>query len=333
MARSDLLVKLVKAGVDGDHLLFRRTVEAMIAEEEAQQHHVLARRLADQLKPDEHPLPKEPKSSSNHLQNLMYEMTPRKDLDDLVLPTEVISACREIVEEHHRSDLLRSYALEPRHRVLLAGPPGNGKTSLAESLANALMVPMFVVRYEGVVASYLGETAQRLRPLHLPSPERQKQRLDPKFDRLQQSMENRRIALQIAPSGVEPEMVLVLETAGKNVDDFLKAVRHIDGRDWLGDWDEDDLLPDEDFYYEGDRTKALQGRLYLVMSDHRALNELLSLWNRWPNQSPGYGLTKWRDLFQWWKFRLMKALMKNLSKCSGLKTLRQYPMKNLLLHC
>ncbi len=63
--------------------------------------------------------------------------------------------------------------------------------------------------------------------LHLPSPERQKQRLDPKFDRLQQSMENRRIALQIAPSGVEPEMVLVLETAGKNVDDFLKAVRHI----------------------------------------------------------------------------------------------------------
>lgn len=72
------------------------------------------------------------------------------------------SALGEVVEEQHRADLLRSHALEPRHRILLVGPPGNGKTSLAEALAGELSLPLLVVRYDGVIGSYLGETAVRL---------------------------------------------------------------------------------------------------------------------------------------------------------------------------
>ena len=89
-------------------------------------------------------------------------MYPERRMGDLVLPASVANAARELVEEFRRADLLRAHNLEPRHRVLLTGPPGNGKTSFAEAFATELAVPLFAVRYESVIASYLGETAVRL---------------------------------------------------------------------------------------------------------------------------------------------------------------------------
>jgi SpoVK/Ycf46/Vps4 family AAA+-type ATPase len=166
MARSDLLLSLVKAGVASDQTLFRKTVEALIAEERARNHSVLAGRLAEQLSRNgSPPRPGGAPAANGTVQDLFYEVTPQRSIGDLILPEPVQQACAELVEEHHRTDLLRSHNLSPRNRVLLAGPPGNGKTSLAESLAHALMVPFIVVRYEGLIASYLGETASRLKRL------------------------------------------------------------------------------------------------------------------------------------------------------------------------
>ena len=47
-----------------------------------------------------------------------------------------------------------------------------------------------------------------------PDPAVQAQRLVPQFQRLQEAMENRRLALQDNPLGLLPEQVLVLETIG-----------------------------------------------------------------------------------------------------------------------
>lgn len=164
MSRADLLVDLVKAGTRGDRGTFVRLVESMAAEERAKNHSLLADRLIQGLnlngngrKPIGLVIPDEKAAE------LLHEIVPRRSLESLVLPAVVRMAFDELVEEHHRADLLRTYNLEPRHRVLLAGPPGNGKTTLAEALADALMVPLFVVRYESVIGSFLGETSQRLR--------------------------------------------------------------------------------------------------------------------------------------------------------------------------
>ncbi|MDP3911996.1 MAG: ATP-binding protein, partial [Gemmatimonadales bacterium] len=164
MARADLLLDIVRAGARGDQTLFRKALEALVAEERAKQHHVLADRLASHLQQNgssAHAQPS-PVRRNGQASDLFFEVEPRRRLDDLILPDVVAEACRELVEEHNRADLLRAHNLEPRHRVLVAGPPGNGKTSLAEALASELAVSLLVVRYESVIASYLGETAVRL---------------------------------------------------------------------------------------------------------------------------------------------------------------------------
>lgn len=167
MARADLLIDIVRAGADGNLELFRKALEALIAEERAKQHHILADRLAEHLRLSGHPGRQARPAAAipNGEAKLYHEVRPGRRLSDLLLPQLVHKACEELVEEHNRADLLRAHNLEPRNRVLLVGPPGNGKTSLAEALAQELGSPMFVVRYESIIGSYLGETAVRLSKL------------------------------------------------------------------------------------------------------------------------------------------------------------------------
>jgi AAA+ superfamily predicted ATPase len=172
MARSDLIVKIVESSLGGNRERLRRAVEAIIAEERSQQHNVFADRLEALLKQTE-TAPTKPVGSTtptifasgNQLSDMVYELSPRIRFEDLILSPDVLATCRDLVEEQHRSELLSSFNLMPRNRVLLSGSPGTGKTSLSEAIAQSLMVPLYVVRYEALITSYLGETAQRLRVL------------------------------------------------------------------------------------------------------------------------------------------------------------------------
>lgn len=168
MARSDLLVSLVKAGTSGDRRLMKSTVEAIIAEERSKQHNVLAERLTKAMNGmgnGVHHLRPAPAEPAHRGRDFIAELQPQRRLEELVLPDLVRTACSQLIEEHHRADVLRSHSLEPRHRVLLVGPPGNGKTTLAEAIAEALALPLYLVRYELMIGSYLGETASRLKRL------------------------------------------------------------------------------------------------------------------------------------------------------------------------
>lgn len=170
LARADLLFEVIKHGLSGDGPHFRRAVEAICAEERAKQHTIVANRIEELLKNSKTEMRNQQsgfplvKQAPNE-QNFYSEIVPKRRLEHLILPETVLQSCREVIEEHNRADLLRSYGLEPRNRLLFVGPPGNGKTSLAEAIAESLMVPLLTVKYESIVGAYLGETAIKLAKL------------------------------------------------------------------------------------------------------------------------------------------------------------------------
>ncbi len=130
MARSDLLIALVKAANAGDKRGVRKVTEAIIAEEHAKQHKVLAERLTKVSQTNGHgTLGVTPIADpSGRGRDFISEIMPRRRLEDLVLSEDCRQIILELIEEQQRASLLRSHSLDPRHRVLLVGPPGNGKT-------------------------------------------------------------------------------------------------------------------------------------------------------------------------------------------------------------
>ena len=134
---------------------------------------------------------------------------------------------------------------------------------------------------------------------HYPSHYRQGNRLSPIFTQLQHTFEARNVEIQQTTAGVDPEQVLVIETIGEIVN-FANAVKKIRGLEWMGEIEVDGITPDEDFYDKKKLQKELTGRLYLMMSNQRALDEMLSLWGHYknnPNLKFQRGLTKFKYVF------------------------------------
>lgn len=163
------LKQLFTAFGAGDELTFRRAAQAIIEEEEAKQHHALARDLRRLIAVggDSSPgsvvvLPDPPRDRDNDWP-LAEVRHPTRYLTDLVVSETVVAAITGIAAETAHAQMLAGHGVPLRRRILFWGPPGCGKTSGAEALAAELGVPLVVVRLDSVISSYLGETAANLR--------------------------------------------------------------------------------------------------------------------------------------------------------------------------
>lgn len=149
-----------------------------------------------------------------------------------------------------------------------------------------------------------------------PSSTRQGQRLSPQFQQLFASLNAQRIEVQQSTTGLDPEQVLVFETIG-SVEDFAKAVLHIEGFEWLGEIEIEGIMPDDEFcsinkFGQREEGKLMNGRLYLVFTNTVAMNQLLSLWNLWV-RTPNFDCRKGEHRGKG-KFKEVFKLLKNIRK-------------------
>ena len=62
-----------------------------------------------------------------------------------------------------RLEKLAKYGIRPIHKILLYGPPGNGKTTACQWLASKIGIEMYLVRSDALVGAYMGTTANNIR--------------------------------------------------------------------------------------------------------------------------------------------------------------------------
>ena len=124
--------------------------------------------------------------------------------------------------------------------------------------------------------------------LKKPLPSSQARRLDPQFQPLLRSLEQRQASLQDSPLGILPEQTLVLETFG-SIDKFVRVIRGIEGLEWLGEIELEDIEPAFGFEDESNPEKALQGQLFFVMTNLQALQQVYRLFKKWErDQDAGF---------------------------------------------
>ena len=172
MANGKLLRQLIKSGMQGDSPAFRAASEAVIREEREKNHHLLANDLERVLYGDRasaagdlrklHALADLPANKDSGMA-LLEERVVIREEKDIILSETMHSALDEILMEHNRADVLRSYGMRPAQKLLFCGPPGCGKTLAAEVIAHSLSLPLILVRLDSVISSFLGETAANLR--------------------------------------------------------------------------------------------------------------------------------------------------------------------------
>ena len=162
------LKQLFRAYREGDELAFRRAAQEIIEEEESKQHVALARDLrriiaggGSAAVAEGVTLPPPPMDREGEWP-LAEVRHPSRLISDLVLSGNMLERLQSVAEEFHRWDELDRHGVPRRQRLLFYGPPGCGKTSVAEALAAEIGLPLLVVRLDAVVSSYLGETASNL---------------------------------------------------------------------------------------------------------------------------------------------------------------------------
>jgi len=161
------LFRVIQSGSSADvDTLCRRVIEA----EKNQGHSRVARELEHILK--ERSSSQAP-AVSGRLQQLptsrrdsaplVQEVAVDKLRHQMVLPTAVEQRFHRIEQEFAARTRLAKHGLRPRHRILLYGPPGCGKSLGAERLAWNTGLPLRKVRFDTLLSSYFGETMANLR--------------------------------------------------------------------------------------------------------------------------------------------------------------------------
>ena len=171
MAAADQIKSLIKSFGDDDESRFF-SIALQIAATEAKQGHTTfaqeLKKLIDQAKKERSINVIQQKAlplnlPKRELQELIEVFQPKINLSDMVLDVTIKETLYKVIKEQEKWQILKAHNLEPKRKLLLTGAPGTGKTMTAQAIAGELGITVFIIRLDGLMSKYLGESIAKLR--------------------------------------------------------------------------------------------------------------------------------------------------------------------------
>jgi len=169
MSKANQIKALLASHAEGDEAQFFSIAMQIAASEARLGHDKVAQEIRDLIDKAKSKSAIESKGPiplakpRGELADIISASYPKVRLADMVLSHDLEERLSRVVKEHKAIRRIRNRGLAPRRKLLLVGKPGTGKTLTASTLAGELGLPLFVVRLDGLITKFMGETSAKMR--------------------------------------------------------------------------------------------------------------------------------------------------------------------------
>ncbi len=167
MATAEQIKSLIRSYTSEDRERFYTVALQMAAHEARQGHGALAHEIRELVDKDR-------RSHRQHLKvidfpkelsGLVLAVEPDTPRSALVMDAGTTQRLDKVIHEYRQKAKLKAHGLNHRRKLLLAGPPGTGKSMTARVLAHELRLPLYIIQVDRLVTKFMGETSAKLRQI------------------------------------------------------------------------------------------------------------------------------------------------------------------------
>lgn len=87
---------------------------------------------------------------------------PNVDINELILSNAIKQEINDFISSYEKRDKLLIAGVKVENNLLLYGPPGCGKTTIAQLISCKLGLPLLTVKLDALISSLLGSTAKNI---------------------------------------------------------------------------------------------------------------------------------------------------------------------------